>query len=225
MKPLQITANLLILLIFVLSSNCKKESITSQTGAGSIVSQTTNINSFGEIEIVNNCNVEVVTGTTNKIEYSDYENLIQYLKFEVVGNKLTVKTIPENLSIQNSVAKAKIFTAGSLNSLSIKGSGSINLLDSFNEVSQFSISGSGNIQASSNSTTINFNCAIAGSGNINLLKVSSKDAICTISGSGSIHVAVSNTLNGQITGSGSIRYFGNPTTAVTISGTGRLVKL
>jgi hypothetical protein len=64
------------LLIFVLSSNCKKESITSQTGAGSIVSQTTNINSFGEIEIVNNCNVEVVTGTTNKIEYSDYEKQV-----------------------------------------------------------------------------------------------------------------------------------------------------
>ena len=225
MKSKLSISRLLILPSLILMLSCSKENINSHSGAGSIVSQTLNLNSFTEIEITNYCDVEVVTGTTNKVEFSDYENLIQYLKFEEVGNKLVIKTTPENLNIRNSKAKAKVYMAGNLTGLFITGSGNVNLLNSFNELSQCNISGSGNVKAEINSTSSNLNCTISGSGNIDFLKIASQNGNCTISGSGNISIAVSNTLTAKIAGSGNISYLGNPTVSSTITGSGRLIKL
>lgn len=216
-------------LVFIFSCN-KNNSLNSQpggsqTGTGSISSQSVNLNSFSEIEIANYCDVEIDTGTTNKVEYSDYDNLVQYLKFEIVGNRLVVKTIPENTLITNSKAKAKIYVAGSLTGLIISGSGNMTLANSFNGISQCTVSGSGNLVANANSTSTNMAATILGSGSIDILKITSQSANCTISGSGNISVAVTNDLTANISGSGSISYLGNPSVSKNTTGSGKVIKL
>lgn len=190
------------------------------------MSQTAALSSFTEIEVRSYCNVEVVTGAENKVEYSDYENIIQYLRFEVVGSRLVVKTIPEEISISNSRAKAKVYSTGNLKAVNITGSANVDLASSFNGINTLSITGSGNIVSSANVTTPSIDCTITGSGNLNLLKVNSLSAKCTILGSGNITIAVSSSLNANIVGSGNIYYQGNPTDfVVNITGTGKVIKL
>lgn len=170
--------------------------------------------------------MEVAKGTENKVEYSDYENIIQYLKFEVVGNRLIVKTIPENISISNSQAKAKVVLVGNLNAVYITGSANVDLLSSFNGLNKLGITGSGNIVSSGNTTAPSIDCSITGSGNLSLLKVNSTTAKCAIAGSGNITIAVSGSLNASIAGSGNIYYQGNPADiVVNITGSGKVVKL
>ena len=229
MKP--IISKLVFLTALVFTFSCNKnndlnpEPVNTQTGTGSISSKSVNLNSFCEIEIANYCNVEVDTGTTNKVEYSDYDNLIQYLKFEIVGNRLVVKTIPQNTLITNSKAKAKIYVAGSLTGLFISGSGNMTLANSFNGINQCTVSGSGNLVANENSTSTNMTATISGSGNVDILKITSQSANCTISGSGSISIAVTNDLTANVSGSGSISYFGNPSVSKNITGSGNIIKL
>jgi len=224
-------SKLLFLTALVFTFSCNKNSdrnpepSNTQSGTGIISSKSINLNSFSEIEITNYCNVEIDTGATNKVEYSDYDNLIQYLKFEIVGNKLVVKTIPEIASITNSKAKAKIYVAGSLTGLFISGSGNMTLANSFNGISQCAVSGSGNLVANENSTSTNMTTTISGSGNVDILKITSQSANCTISGSGSISIAVINDLTANVSGSGSISYLGNPSVSKNITGTGNIIKL
>ncbi|MFM8744791.1 MAG: hypothetical protein ACKODM_15885, partial [Cytophagales bacterium] len=91
MKAPKPSISILFLFAFFLSSCIKvsidKMSIDRISGSGNIASQTLVLSSFTEIEVRNYCNMEVEKGTENKVEYSDYENIIQYLKFEVVGNR------------------------------------------------------------------------------------------------------------------------------------------
>ncbi|MFM8740925.1 MAG: GIN domain-containing protein, partial [Cytophagales bacterium] len=135
MKAPKPSISILFLFAFFLSSCIKvsidKMSIDRISGSGNIASQTLVLSSFTEIEVRNYCNMEVEKGTENKVEYSDYENIIQYLKFEVVGNRLIVKTIPENISISNSQAKAKVVLTGNLDAVYITGSADVDLLSSF----------------------------------------------------------------------------------------------
>ncbi|MFM7488604.1 MAG: GIN domain-containing protein [Cytophagales bacterium] len=201
-------------------------SIDRISGSGNIASQTLALSSFTEIEVRNYCNMEVAKGTENKVEYSDYENIIQYLKFEVVGNRLIVKTIPENISISNSQAKAKVVLTGNLDAVYITGSADVDLLSSFNGLNKLSITGSGNIVSRGTTTVPSIDCSVTGSGNLSLLKINSTTAKCAVAGSGNITIAVSGSLNANIVGSGNIYYQGNPADiVVNVTGSGKVIKL
>lgn len=223
-------SKLAIVSILFMSFSCSNDDSIAklpnlETGTGSLASKNINLNSFNEIEIANYCNVEIVTGTTNKVEYSDYDNLIQYLKFEIIGNKLIVKTVPENAVITNSKAKAKIYVAGNLTGLFISGVGNMTISNSFDNISTYNISGSGNIVANANATATSINATITGSGNIDILKINTQSAVCKTSGTGNITIAVVNSLNANISGFGNISYSGNPTITKNITGIGSVIKL
>ncbi|MEO8961231.1 MAG: DUF2807 domain-containing protein [Ginsengibacter sp.] len=218
---------LITIAVMTLFASCKKDS-TSLTirGSGPIASNDINLTAFQDIEIRNNCNVEVVSGTTFKATVSDYSNLIQHIKLDVVGSKLIIKTEPENIIIDDSKAKAIIYVpVGTLNSLNISGSGNINLKNQFNNITNLDISGSGNIKGEVGSTTNSLTASISGSGSIDIVNIQSQNANCNISGSGNIHVAVSNSLNATIAGSGNIFYQGTPSVTKSINGSGNAIKL
>lgn len=218
--------NSIPLILVLLFFSCSNENDSIDTiGSGKIKSNTQSLNSFTEIEIENNCDVELVKGTENKVEFSDYENIIQYLKFELVGNKLIVKTAPDNISINNSKAKAKIYVKGNLNKIFILGSANVDLVNSFSGLNELNISGSGNLNALQNIVIPNIDCSISGSGNMNILQINAANAKCSVSGSGEISIHVTKSLNASIAGSGTISYQGNPSLIQNVSGSGSIVKL
>jgi hypothetical protein len=215
-------SQLLMLASVLLIVSCKKDIIV---GSGSISTQTQNLGAFTEIEISNNCDIEVIKDSLNKVEFSEYENLIQYLKFEIVGTRLVVKTAPDDISFTNSKAKAKIYVSGALAGLFISGSGDIDIKSAFNTLNTCNLSGSGNIFAEATATSADMNVKISGSGDVDILKITSQTADCSISGSGDISLSVTNSLKATISGSGDIEYSGNPTVTKNISGSGSVRKL
>jgi hypothetical protein len=211
-----------IFLVFLFSS-CMNENNTIE-GIGKIITNSKTLDPFTEIEIENGCTIEVVSGTENKVEFSDYENIIEHLKFEVVDYKLIIKT-EDNFSISNSEAKAKIYVKGDLTKIFIVGSSTVDLLHSFSGLNELSISGSGTINVEQDIVTPTINCSISGSGTMNLLKINAATADCEVSGSGTISITVSQSLQATISGSGDIQYQGKPTLTQDITGSGAVEKL
>ena len=229
----------------ILLSSCEPEDIIfgkHVKGTGDIINKTRNFNAFVEIEVANNSDVEVYKSSTQTVEVSDYENIIKYTQASVEGNRLVIKTEPENINISNSKSKV-IIHVPSLKVLHLSGSGNIILKDDFTEVAKVSISGSGNIENRKpcnfkdlnisisgsgdiqiKGTANNVATEISGSGDINLAELLSQNARCSISGSGNTTVSVNTNLDAQISGSGDIEYYGHPSVNSSISGSGSVTK-
>ena len=168
-------------------------------------------------------------------------NLLYYISTEVQGNNLVIKTRNDRCIDQHMPIKVFVKTP-QLSKLEICGSGSINSDDIFTNYVELEISGSGNISATTTVETID--AKISGSGNIYLngnaheteFKITGSGSIysydlfqeicfSTISGSGNIYVNVSEMLDVQIFGSGSVYYIGNPLIINTsILGSGSVYK-
>jgi hypothetical protein len=195
------------------------------TGKGNIVTKNLELKSFTEIQLSNYCDIEIIKGPTFKVVYSDYENIIDNLQFENVNNKLIVKSKSGNLSINNSKAKAKIYLASNLTSLSVSGSADATISSAFNELKELKITGSGNISCNTTIKTNDIKCIITGSGDMNLLKAIATNADCSLVGSGDISISVQSKLDASIVGSGDINYKGNPIVEKNITGSGELIKI
>uniref|UniRef100_UPI00260E07C1 GIN domain-containing protein n=1 Tax=Chitinophaga sp. TaxID=1869181 RepID=UPI00260E07C1 len=104
----------------------------------------------------------------------------------------------------------------------LNGSGNARLKVDANELRLY-LSGSGNIRAEGKSR--DYHASIEGSGNIHADAVKTVNANVKITGSGNQSISVSDRLDARITGSGNIRYSGNPPTVnVNISGSGKVIK-
>lgn len=106
--------------------------------------------------------------------------------------------------------------------LRLNGSGEITVDDI--DVLQINakISGSGRISLSGIAETTDF--SITGSGNIEAFQLNQQRCFATVSGSGNMYVRVSSLLDAIISGSGNIYYRGNPDVVQQISGSGRVIK-
>lgn len=216
---------------------CEKE-----TGSGDEVRETRSIAAFTEVEMQNSADVEFIKGTTQKVEVSDFENLLEFLIVEVSGNKLIIKT-KANTVVSNSRAKVFITTPETITKTVLSGSGNIVFKDAMSSLKTAEISGSGNITSSlsttytnldlivSGSGNINFNgkatdakAVVSGSGKINLGDLESQNADALVSGSGDITVKAVKKLDAAISGSGNIFYFGTPDLKTNITGSGKVVK-
>ena len=104
--------------------------------------------------------------------------------------------------------------------VSLAGSGKINLDVSAKSI-ESSVSGSGRITLSGNTDKVSF--SLAGSGTVRASELKAESAIANISGSGSVHVYTSGSFNGNVSGSGRIKCYGNPKEhSQKVSGSGRI---
>ncbi len=163
--------------------------------------------------------VTEVRGNTLHISYERWVNNVRgKAKIYVTFNQLT--------DITNSGA-SNIFVKSTLKtdrfSVTCSGSGKVEVDIDARDVKTV-ISGSGSIsmggKAESQSVTI------SGSGSMNALEMASKSADIRLSGSGRAQVQVSDELTVSASGSGNVKYRGNPSREnIKISGSGRVVKI
>ncbi|RZK45429.1 MAG: DUF2807 domain-containing protein, partial [Pedobacter sp.] len=108
--------------------------------------------------------------------------------------------------------------------LECKLTGSGEIVGSFNaDVIKLELGGSGHYRLSGNAEQAEY--YVAGSGGIYAYGVDSRDAKVSVAGSGNCELSVSRKLNASVTGSGKIRYKGNPTDLEqNVTGSGRIEK-
>ena len=202
MKTLLITLAIIIIIIFFIKNNLTKNNIQ---GSGNIISKSRELNNFTSIILLGSIDVNIKTSESNNCVVVADDNLIPYIKTEVVNNKLNI-SLNESYSSEDKLV-VNINTPN-YDEVSLSGSGNINILDFKNNNLSLNISGSGNITGNGEVETLVVK--INGSGNLMSKEIKSKSATITINGSGDGEVFASDSISAKINGSGNIKYFGNP---------------
>ena len=202
MKTLLITLAIIIIIIFFIKNNLTKNNIQ---GSGNIISESRELNNFTSIILLGSIDVNIKTSESNNCVVVADDNLIPYIKTEVVNNKLNI-SLNESYSSEEKLV-VNINTPN-YDEVSLSGSGNINILDFKNNNLSLNISGSGNITGNGEVETLVVK--INGSGNLMSKEIKSKSATITINGSGDAEVFASDSISAKINGSGNIEYFGNP---------------
>ncbi|MHC0445053.1 head GIN domain-containing protein [Flavobacterium sp. 3-218] len=213
-------------------------------GNGKVVTETRTTGDYDGIKISGFFDVDLVAGKEGKITIKGEENLLSAIKVEVEDNSLKIY-IEKFTNIRTSSGKNIQITVPfeKISELSLAGSGDIQSKDVIkNEKFLVKLSGSGNftlpvdtnnlelnVSGSGNvrlkGTADNFSAKLSGSGGIDAADLKSKNVEANVSGSGNSKVACDESLTARVSGSGNIRYVGNPEKRdVKVSGSGSISK-
>jgi hypothetical protein len=215
------TAFLAIFFMAALSS-CKMMS-----GNGNVKKETRNPGTFTKIHSSGSADVIITSGSNCAVTVEDDENLLPYLETTVEDGTLQIH-YKDGVSVSNDHAKIYV-TAPTLSDVTTSGASDISvsgLLQNPGKIS-FNTSGVGNIEGEVDAPAIavsisgagsvklhgrtkDFDCGISGVGHADCGNLESENTTVSVSGVGDAHVFASVHLNAKVSGTGSIRYRGNP---------------
>ncbi|MHA7842550.1 MAG: head GIN domain-containing protein [Winogradskyella sp.] len=207
-------------------------------GDGNITTENRSTENYEGIKTAGPMDFKLVQGKEGTITIEGDANLMEYIVTEVRDGKLVVKaedginlkptrtivvTVPyESINSVSLAGSGNIENSGTISAddfdVSLTGSGDIELNISSSSV-ESSIAGSGDIKLSG--STKNLTTKITGSGDFDGSDLDSTNVTAKITGSGGANVVCNGELKVRITGSGDVKYSGNPTnkdTKVTGSG-------
>lgn len=212
-----------IALIFLISfslASCTK----SLVGKGDTITETRTVTAFTGVRLEGNGNATITYSENQEVKVSGFENLLTFYKTYVDNGVLVLKFDEDHYNVRNNNINVYI-KVPAIASLYINGSGKISMSDYMlgNKISA-TINGSGDIYCT-NSKYNESRLEINGSGYLHTQEMQTKNAEAIIHGSGNIDMHCSQSLKVSISGSGDIRYWGNPTSIDTqISGSGHVSK-
>jgi len=203
------------------------------------------VGSFKNIITGGPLTVKITMGNKESLRLEGDQEAIANLTTEVSAGILTIKpkTKWSDWSRKYNRAEVTVYiTAKKINSLTMSGSGNIEVENTINSPELIAIlSGSGGITATANVKTFtgtisgsgsiklsgkadNSNLTLSGSGGFKGKDFTVNDLSAQISGSAGIYITANKTIEAVISGSGNIRYSGNATVKKTIIGSGSIRK-
>lgn len=204
--------------------------LSANTFAQSI--QLISLEPFNKIELENSVTATLTQGTENSISFTETN---PGFKFKVTGSTLRLDGVsPKNVNINFQQLNAvDISGVGTLTSTSkiksqnlkieISGSGKL-ILDIDAAQIEADISGVGKLALEG--TANDLKADISGSGKINAENLTVKNASFDISGTGNAYINVTDNLQANVTGSGSVYYKNAPANIKsTVTGIGRISKI
>lgn len=196
-------------------------------GKGPVISQTFEPGSFDRIEMSTAGEVTVLSDSIAFVKISSNENIIQSLQLKLNNGRLLIATKPGKVLRKYDVLDIEIHSPAPLQEISTSASGNISCNGCLHSQATVKTSASGNIDVTG--TFSDITAEASGSGSVTLQGSASKatyktsasgnilgfgcisqhtDARC--SASGNIETSVLQKLTGSISGSGNIRYKGDP---------------
>ncbi len=236
MKTLKLFSAIIALCLITLNVNAQKKI----KGSGASVTQSFDIDNFSSIGLGISADVHLSQGNRYSVEVKGQQNIINHLDLDKRGSTLSIGmdnnykyysydkldiyiTMPdlESLSLGGSgsiIGETKFGDLGDL-SINIGGSGSV-FLDIDSEDVKANIGGSGSIKLEGTCDYLSAN--IAGSGSVKAADLEANKARVVSAGSGSLVIHVTDELDATITGSGGVKYKGNPKVNSKVMGSGRI---
>ena len=198
-------------------------------GNGKVITEKRTTASYDGIAITGFFDVELVSGKEGNITIKGEENLLPYIKVEVVDQVLKIST-EKNTYISTSKRSQIIIIVPfeSINQVSLTGSGDVitknniktksfsaKLIGSGDmnldvETNDFDVNLSGSGDLILTGKTENFNSDLNGSGDIDAGELKAKNVKVSVSGSGNSKIFCSESLYARVSGSGDIEYIGDP---------------
>ncbi len=214
-------------------------------GNGNVISEKRETTSYDKVAVTGFFDVELISGNEGSITVKGEENLLPYIKIEVVNQELKIST-EKNKYISTSKGKKIeiVVPFESINQVSLTGSGDVstkNTILSTSFIAKLTGSGDLNLSIESKDLEVNLNgsgdivlkgktekitSTLNGSGDIKASNMKSQNATVTVSGSGDNSVYCTESLYARVAGSGDIKYSGDPKKIDTkVSGSGDITKL
>jgi hypothetical protein len=176
-------------------------------GSGKIASEDRDMSGFSSVRIDGIGEVTIAIGDTESVVVETDDNLLPFIETKVSGKTLVIKT--QQGSDVHPTRDVKItVTMKTFEGAEINGSGNINVSGVSVGNVNLAIGGSGNINVIGTADTVQ--ATLKGSGNIISDGLQARQATVRLSGSGNITVFASERLDAVVSGSGTVRYAGNP---------------
>jgi len=218
----------------------------SVKGSGNVITESRQVGDINSVEINFPVDLTVKQGDTPSLTIQAEDNLMPQLETRVSGKTLSIddsersfskrvsptKPVRIDLTVKN-LNRVDLPSAGMLRvtglktedlRISISGAGSVNLTSLTAASLEVDLSGAGSITA--DGTADNLSSDISGFGSFHGDNLASQDVHVTISGAGSATVWAKGSLTADISGTGSVRYFGSPSSInKNVSGLGSVSSL
>jgi hypothetical protein len=237
-----------LLLVAMLIVSC---SVLSNVGVKVItpsnvnISENRDVSGFNAIEFSTVGKINLMQGDQESLNISGPDNLVPEIITTVSNGTLTIKT-KDNLTINplsNENPLTFTIVVKDLTSLTVSGAGDVQMETLSTPSLEITMSGAGIVQQNQ-ITTNNLNITlsgvggiditgqatqatidISGAGNVNAPDLTIQTANITISGVGGATLWVTDQLTGNISGAGSVSYYGTPQTNTTATGIGQFKSL
>jgi hypothetical protein len=184
-------------------------------GSGNVITESRDVSGFNEIALLGSGTVVVEVNGNESLTVEAEDNIMPLLKTEVHNGRLELSV---ESSISPTVEVKYTITAATLDGVSISGSGKVAATGIDAESFDVEISGSGKVEPVGTADTLTL--GISGSG-----RYAGEDLIASVgdvrvAGSGDAVVHVTDDLDADVSGSGSVEYIGEPSLTRSISGSG-----
>ena len=161
--------------------------------------------------------VDINVGGAQSVAYKGKEADLKKITVSVVDGELQIDDSGEKSSMLFSGDKKFVITMPALRSFKGKGVGEVEIEHIQGDEIDIFYEGAGSIEASGNVKTLRLNGK--GVGEVDAKKLHAENVDVNFQGVGEAKVYASKVLNAEVTGVGSLTYYGNPTT-VNKSGEG-----
>ncbi|MEP6902814.1 MAG: head GIN domain-containing protein [Actinomycetota bacterium] len=174
-------------------------------GSGNFQTEKRNLAYFKAIEVSGAIEVEVIAQKDFSVEVEADDNLLQYIKTEINGNTLEIKT-EKRFSSKNPI-RVRI-SAPNIENLQGSGASKISLANLKNDSLRVDSSGASKIKV--DGETKNLEVELSGASRFEAENLKTENA--TVDGSGASHasVFVSGDLKVDLSGASNVTYSGNP---------------
>ncbi|HSI70550.1 MAG TPA: head GIN domain-containing protein [Gillisia sp.] len=219
-----------ILIISVTSAQAQWwNSSKKVTGNKEVVNQSRTVDNYDRITVTGMMDVQLVSGKEGKIDLEGESNLLEHIETEVSGGTLKI-SVEKGINLQptrnypikivvpfedldavsltgsghirgNDVIRAREFK------VSVTGSGNMNLNLEVEEL-KGSVTGSGDVKLRGKARHLD--CTVTGSGDFMAYDLRTQTTNASVTGSGDIEISVEDELEAKVSGSGDIRYKGDP---------------
>lgn len=198
---------IVVLMLSVLACSTINISPNTVTGSGNVISETRNVSGFDSVMLEGSGDVTISFGGSESVVVKADDNIVPLIETTVQNGRLVIST-KNNTNITTRDGIHVAVTVKSLKGVSLKGSGDIKVTDLTGSNVTVELPGSGNITVTGTADSVNI--SLAGSGNIYCDGLQARSATISLNGSGNINAYASENLQATLSGSGTIRYSGNP---------------
>jgi hypothetical protein len=171
-------------------------------GHGDIVTRDISVDHFSKIKLENAANVYITTGESTSVEFTTYENILEYMDADVIGDELVIK-FRHNVDVSTDEE--------------------IRIDISMPEIEKITLNGVGNFYIHGPLQEY-FDVDLNGVGNVNAFELPVYQSDIDINGSGNVKIQALEDLNVDINGVGNVYYKGDPEISSDINGLGNVIK-
>ena len=174
-----------------------------------IVTKEYKLKPFEKIQMKGVGNVELIQSEEKSglVELTAPDNYVEFYKFESDGKKLTINFDKKLVNIQTKDVKIHVYTCD-LIKLENSGAANINMDRLDTDIIEITNSGVGHITIGG--VADNVQLINSGVGSIDASKLKALNVKASVSGVGSIDCYASESINGSVSGVGSLNYNGHP---------------